>query len=115
MKIRNGFVSNSSSSSFVVKKASLTAMQIEAIHNHIEVASWLYEAGLRSHAQVHLDNEIPIVNLYERDNDNSDYDGWGIEETNDEIKLSTTMDNFDMRWFLGIIGVDDSDIKPEEC
>jgi hypothetical protein len=34
MKIRNGFVSNSSSSSFVINKAQLTPEQIEKILNY---------------------------------------------------------------------------------
>ena len=114
MKIRNGFVSNSSSSSFVVKKSELTAMQIEAIHNHIEVDSWLHEASLRSQAQVLLDNDLSIEDTCTRENSNSEYDAWGVRETDDEIILETTMDNFDMRWFLGMIGVDNKDIREEE-
>lgn len=38
MKIRNGFVSNSSSSSFVVKKAYLSEHQLDMIRNHHEIA-----------------------------------------------------------------------------
>lgn len=39
MKTRNGFVSNSSSSSFIIKKKFVTGEQIEAIKNHIEYAN----------------------------------------------------------------------------
>lgn len=38
MKIRNGFVSNSSSSSFVLRKDNLTLAQRDAIFNHHEKA-----------------------------------------------------------------------------
>lgn len=38
MKIRQGFVSNSSSSSFVIAKSAITAEQRDNIYNHYEVA-----------------------------------------------------------------------------
>jgi hypothetical protein len=41
MKIRNGFVSNSSSSSFVIQKTKLTSEQIAKIKNHREYISAL--------------------------------------------------------------------------
>lgn len=44
MKIRTGFVSNSSSSSFVIKKDKLTRDQIYMIQNHIAVAKKIDEA-----------------------------------------------------------------------
>lgn len=40
MKIRLGFVSNSSSSSFVVQLSKITAEQLESILNHQEVAGF---------------------------------------------------------------------------
>ena len=76
MKIRNGFVSNSSSSSFVISKYYLSEFQIRKIKNHIS----------------YLVNDGPFSPSKE--------DEWGIEETEAEIKGFTTMDNFDMYAFL---------------
>ena len=79
MKIRTGFVSNSSSSSFVVKKVDLTELQICKIKNHLQ------ESGIDSKSG--LDDE------------------WVIEENEYEIIGHTFMDNFDMDEFLNRIGV----------
>ena len=40
MKIRTGFVSNSSSSSFVIKKANVTLEQIDSIYAHKDIADY---------------------------------------------------------------------------
>lgn len=84
MKTRNGFVSNSSSSSFVISKHFISAYQLEQIRNHVEVAK---EMGL-------------------------DYseEGWSISENEHEVKGYTFMDNFDMTEFLEKIGVKDEHI-----
>jgi hypothetical protein len=84
MKIRNGFVSNSSSSSFVISKKDLTTKQIYSINNHIEIAEYL---GIKTW-------ESP----------------WDIRENDEFIEGYTYMDNFDMDEFLEKIGVDKSKI-----
>ena len=81
MKKRNGFVSNSSSSSFVVYKKDLTGEQIDKINNHIEEGK-----KLAMHAY--------------------DGDEWSITDYDGALELSTGMDNFDMTKFLDLIGVD---------
>lgn len=79
MKIREGFVSNSSSSSFIISKPKLSALQLMALRNHIQVGK---ELGIE-----YCDPE----------------DAWDITEDDDTIRLSTFMDNFDMEEFIGKI------------
>lgn len=86
MKKRTGFVSNSSSSSFVINKDNLSFSQIKAIKDH---------ANSESFDKDYLDNR----------------DIWNIDETSKTIIGSTSMDNFDMEAFFEKIGVNFSDIE----
>jgi hypothetical protein len=87
MKIRDGFVSNSSSSSFVISRQDITAKQLYQIVNHGELAS---------------DFGTPCP----------PGDAWSIDDSAAEvIEGSTWMDNFNMHEFLENIGVDADKIK----
>lgn len=88
MKLRIGFVTNSSSSSFTIAKSDLTDDQIEKIKNYFEVAK---KVGM-----------------------NDFDDGWDINETNFNINGFTYMDNGDMLKFLRLIGVDRDNIEWED-
>ena len=83
MKVRIGFVSNSSSASFVVSKSDITAEQLDKIRNHSAVAKRDFADAI-------------------------DYpgDSWNIREDEDSVRGFTIMDNFDMGHFLRLIGVD---------
>ena len=93
MKVRNGFVSNSSSSSFMIRKKDLTKFQICAIRHHIEFGR-----------------------LFDMENcDECDrWETFGIRNKQSKIiQFGTSMTNFNMRKFLKKIGVPD-DVVPEE-
>jgi len=81
MKIRSGFVSNSSSSSFLIPINALKQYQIEMIIDHIDATKdWL---------------------KYNKDEiDAREDDSWNID-INDKCAYGYTfMDNFDMSFFL---------------
>ena len=80
MKIRNGFVSNSSSSSFIIPKKYLSEVGLEKLYNHI--------------------NEAEKHDVYYDFGSVNYLDEWLISENEDYIMGSTHMDNFDMHEFL---------------
>ena len=84
MKIRNGFVSNSSSSSFILPLAKLTEEQIDKINNLGETARQL---GLPS-ADGEDDLEFPF------------YHGWNVDQIENYFYFETSMTNFNMLEFL---------------
>ena len=82
MKTRTGFVSNSSSSSFILALRDITLEQMHKIDNHTETAK-----------------EMPH---------DFGHTGcpWSIEHFSEYIQGRTSMDNFDMSGFMKAIGVD---------
>lgn len=85
MKIRIDFVTNSSSSSFTIRKKDLTDKQIKAIWKHDK-----------------LGEKLGLEYFQEK---------WEIGEENEFITGITIMDNFDMEEFLNIIGVNPKQIN----
>ena len=79
MKIRNGFVSNSSSSSFILVKNEISKQQLEKIINHeSECDKYGYEEG----------------------------DFWDITINDEMVIGNTSMDDFDMYSFLIDLNID---------
>lgn len=96
MKIRNGFVSNSSSSSFIILLNNITSTQKDMIYNHISLATEIDEKLLSEGKEL----------IYEY------YDEWNIQEDGFSLWCSTTMDNFDLYTFItDVVGIDDDKIR----
>ena len=91
LKIKTDFVTNSSSASFIIERDKITDIQLHLIKNHV------------SFCKDYHPDAISYIG-----GDNS---GWRISYEDSYISGYTSMDNFDMRWFLLEIGIKEEDIK----
>lgn len=96
MKYRLGFVTNSSSSSFIISKYYLTPQQIDQIKDYINVAESVVGG---------TEDSLGYTEFGWLDED------FGIEENEKFIGGSTWMDNFDMYAFLDYIKVPQEKVK----
>lgn len=94
MKYRLGFVTNSSSSSFIISKYNLSGKQIDQIKNYFEIAEKI---------QTEEDEYgFGFFGWLERN--------WVIEENEEYICGNADMDNFSMYKFLKHIGIPDDEV-----
>ena len=85
MQIKIDFVTTSSSESFFIMLDSIHDKQVLMINNPFEISS-----------AIHTDGE----NIY-----NTPNQAWRITQDHEKISGDTSMDNFDMMWFLDEIGI----------
>ena len=83
MKIRNGFVSNSSASSFIIPLDKITDEQKQMIYNHITI-------GQEVDKELKKEGKEPLYEYYE---------DWNIIEDEFALWCSTSMDNFSLMEF----------------
>jgi hypothetical protein len=93
MKIRQGFVSNSSSSSFVIPLNAITADQKDKIYNHLKEGKKL--------KMYCCTGSYPCTT----------FDQWKIFEEDGNLIGATIQDNFDMDAFFGLIGLNPKEAK----
>lgn len=108
MKIRNGFVSNSSSSSFCINKKGLNPIDLMLIKNY---EKFIFET---------IKEKCPDE-LWTKDKKEYLISKWDIKETKTKIKFFTTMDNINLILYLNILGYghlieefDGENTQPEE-
>ena len=106
MKTRNGFVSNSSSSSFILSRQFVTDEQLELLKNHSEVATkngWV-KPEHKSWEEWEDERDAEAIAC-------GYADPWEITITSIEVEGSTFMDNFAMKVFMRAIGIDPKKAK----
>lgn len=92
MKIRKSFVSNSSSSSFIIAKSDLNLGQIYLLINHAGVIPQFQEIDPK------------VGHFY------TEW-AWQIDMDDNYISGYTSMDNFNMHRFMELIGIDPANVK----
>ena len=112
MKIRNGYVSNSSSSSFVVLKDALTKEQQDMILYYQKWIDLFIEIENQDKERLlkRTENEYSLKDRFEYYNS----DPWTIQEYDNFIFGETSMDNFNMNDYFDHIKINDEYVLWED-
>lgn len=107
MRIRCGFVSNSSSASFVVQKANLSPFQAAVIRHQGEAVKMML--AFQRKVENPSDPRYPSTLLYcgcgENWLDLCEHDLWHVEETDTEFRGHTIMTNLDLEELFEFAGI----------
>lgn len=107
MKTRTGFVSNSSTSSFVVPLSRMTADQIAKAKDYYKIAPTMLEDDPSDPGEflwIDKDKQLAVVDGDYRPGTFLDQ-AWRVWEEGENLVGSTYMDNFDFEAFLIRLGV----------
>lgn len=106
MKRRNGFVSNSSSSSFILKRKHLTPIQEVAIKYYDE---FIVLAKKYANHQRQMEEERKDPDKFVYDDIDEDNICWDIIKRKDRFTGKTSMDNFSMKSWFEFLGISRDD------
>lgn len=105
LKARLDFVTNSSSSSFIINKSDLTSKQIELLLNRDKLLELVREKYSAPCENQYDDSFFEDDVCLKCESYPCEAAGWTIREEGDKIIGFTLMDNFDMISFLRSLGI----------
>lgn len=118
-KKRTGWVSNSSSSSFIIQDKYISQYQKDLLldpKGKLKEVCWNRWENL-DYFEKEEDYDDVFDNYIAKIRDDlylEDLDGWDVVEDDYHISFSTYMDNFDYLYYIGLIGIPEKYVKDIE-